>query len=563
MKILAASLLFSCARFIFAVEVPNEQDRLIATGRLWLTVKYFHPLLAYRKDIDWDKALVDALPKIRAAKTVDEYSAAVQAILKALPELNQPEVKQPAAGPPRDASAHRTWVHYGLNRSAFSIEPGPSRESITVDMGGGVTAPVPLSEPFSANLPAWPDPPPDRSYSESPYPSTEYRILAAYKLWGVVRNFFAYRDLMDDDWDEDFSQFLPKFIAAKDVREYNLAVAEAVTHLDDSNAIVASSEIDKYFGPAAPGMRLRLFDKKPVITEITDDAASSGGVSVGDIVTRVDDEDIVARINREAGYISGSTQQALGNSVMQRILNGPTGSEAVLTVRTHDGATKEIRLKRVPPGPEAPPKGDAFKLLSSRFGYVDLSRIKADQVTAIFEKFAATPAIIFDARGPVSFDPAAFASHFTDKSDVAGAIVTGPVSLKPDVAGPKLVTETATFFRVEAVPPGAGTIYRGKTVMLIDERTIGAAEHLGLLLEAANKTAFIGSLSAGADAEIANFVVPGGITISFSASDIRHGNSGKLQRVGLQPTESVAPSLAYIRSGRDAILEKAIEYLSH
>ena len=38
--------------------------------------------------------------------------------------------------------------------------------------------------------------------------------------------------------------------------------------------------------------------------------------------------------------------------------------------------------------------------------------------------------------------------------------------------------------------------------MLIDERTIGQAEHAGLFLEAANKTAFIGSPSAGADGEV-------------------------------------------------------------
>ena len=36
-------------------------DRLAALGRLWATVKYFHPALAHRP-VDWDSALVATIP---------------------------------------------------------------------------------------------------------------------------------------------------------------------------------------------------------------------------------------------------------------------------------------------------------------------------------------------------------------------------------------------------------------------------------------------------------------------------------------------------------------------
>ena len=83
---------------------------------------------------------------------------------------------------------------------------------------------------------------------------------------------------------------------------------------------------------------------------------------------------------------------------------------------------------------------------------------------------------------------------------------------------------------------------------MIDERTEGPAEHLGLLLEAANNTTFVGSLSAGVDGEVSEFTLPGGITYSFSTTDVRHGNSGKLQRVGLQ--EIVLDQLSHDPVGR-------------
>lgn len=67
-----------------AAEAPAPHiERITQVGELWGLVKYLHPYLAYR-DIDWDKALVDALPRVRDAKTSEEYAAAVQSMLDAL-----------------------------------------------------------------------------------------------------------------------------------------------------------------------------------------------------------------------------------------------------------------------------------------------------------------------------------------------------------------------------------------------------------------------------------------------------------------------------------------------
>ena len=54
------TVLLSLALAACAQETPVEAarlDRLVALAKLWAAVKYFHPYLAYRDDIDWDKAL--------------------------------------------------------------------------------------------------------------------------------------------------------------------------------------------------------------------------------------------------------------------------------------------------------------------------------------------------------------------------------------------------------------------------------------------------------------------------------------------------------------------------
>src|SRR5262244_3390371 len=72
-----------------AAQTPNVEaekiriERLAALGRLWGVVNYFHPYLAY-KEIDWDAALVAAIPKVSAAKSTEDYRAAIDGLLATL-----------------------------------------------------------------------------------------------------------------------------------------------------------------------------------------------------------------------------------------------------------------------------------------------------------------------------------------------------------------------------------------------------------------------------------------------------------------------------------------------
>jgi len=57
--------------------------RLVGLAKVWGAVKYFHPFLAYR-EIDWDKALIETIPKVTAAATPQEYQAAINQMLAVL-----------------------------------------------------------------------------------------------------------------------------------------------------------------------------------------------------------------------------------------------------------------------------------------------------------------------------------------------------------------------------------------------------------------------------------------------------------------------------------------------
>ena len=110
---------------------PERIERLARVVRLWGTVRFHHPYLAY-KDIDWDEALAAAAPRVLTAKSRQEYAAAVRILLAALGDpvthlvdataaeassahgaAGAPATPAPPASPPQEWPQLR-WVRDGV-----------------------------------------------------------------------------------------------------------------------------------------------------------------------------------------------------------------------------------------------------------------------------------------------------------------------------------------------------------------------------------------------------------------------------------------------------------------
>jgi C-terminal processing protease CtpA/Prc len=523
----------------------------MATARLWVTVEYFHPYLAYR-DIDWEGALVTALPKIRGATNEAEYSAAVSSMFDQLHDL---ETYIGPAKPINAASSTQLTLLRAATMIAFLTEV-TNPEKIVVDQPG-LHAVIRLSEPFTI----LPTPRADRPEPADPYPSTELRLLAAIKTWGAIHYFFAYKDLMDEDWDDVFASSLSKFIDARDAIDYNLAMADLLTHLTDSHTAPHSRTLDAYFGEVSVGLRLRMLDKYPIVNDVLDPAAAAAGVHPGDVVKRVGHEGITDRFRRFVQYVPASTPQRSGYDTIQRVTNGPAGTDLELSIENAQGEAHPVTLTRKDNSLVPQRSTEIVRILPGNIGYLDLDRLKPKAVEEALTRLKETKAIIFDLRGqaPAAAD---ISRHLTSQTNVAAALVTTPLALHPDVPSDGIATQTASTFLVRTLPLPRAPLYQGKTIALIDERTIGESEYAGLLLEAANKTEFAGSPTAGAESSIAELALPGGITVTYSTQDVRHGNGGKLQRLGLQPNIPAPTTAKGLRAGKDEPLDAALAHLS-
>lgn len=401
----------------------------------------------------------------------------------------------------------------------------------------------------------------DRSYSAMEYPSSEYRLLALFRFWSAIEYFYPYKRLLPQPWESVLPEFIPQFEDTRDAVDYARVVARLATRLHDSHAYVAGGAYNsQLLGNGYAPVRVRIVEGLPIVTAFTDPEASAAGVAIGDEVVRVDGEDARARLARYAEIISAATPQSLMDKAAISFMNGPVGSRVTLKLRGAAGVEKDVTLTRKAEDYTTlyhrERTGDVVRILDGAIGYVDLDRLTIPMVDDMFEQLRNTKAIIFDMRGYPNGTVWAIAPRLTSGEQQVALLETPLVGHD----APGLAVE-AFHQRIGPTPSGAW-LYTGKTVMLVDERTVSQAEHTGLYLLAANGTKFVGSPSAGCDGEITTIALPGSITVGFTGQSVRYPDGRELQRMGLVPDLVARPTVSGIRDGRDEVLEAAVRSLN-
>jgi C-terminal processing protease CtpA/Prc len=430
------------------------------------------------------------------------------------------------------------------------------------------TALILLQRPHEARrsreaLPITPSPAKDEAASTS-FPPTSLRLIALYRLWGAIQYFHAYSDLYDAPWEDQLERYIPRFEAARDSIEYGVAVAELMTHVHDSHGFVRAPGLRALWGRAPLPLHVRFIEGRAIVTHIPSDSLARG-VRVGDEILSVDGEPLRHRITRISRLIPSSNKAGLRRDALDLALRGSDSSYANLRLRGANGQPRAARVERrlgywdlIRPQRTGP----VLKLLPGRIGYADLDRMPGAMVDSMFTIFHDAKGIILDMRGYPLGTAWAIAPRLTERRNVVAAQIHTRLARRPEgalgeVGGRERLESTTT----QQLPERAGGVYRGWTVMLIDERTQSQAEHSGLFFEAANHTEYIGSQTAGANGDVTNVSLPGNITVWFTGLGVRHADGRQLQRIGLRPDIVVAPTIRGIRAGRDEVLERAVTYL--
>ncbi len=342
-------------------------------------------------------------------------------------------------------------------------------------------------------------------------------------------------------------------------RRYGLTVAEMVTRLQDSHGAIGSQAFTAYMGTHRPPLRLDPVEGQFVVTAVDESAKGSVDVQVGDIVLAVDNEDLAARRERLAKYLPASTRDALHLAQAKEVLKGAKDSEAVLKVRTRRGEVKDVRMIRTVPAASRAAslqKLPVYTVGPEGFGYVDIDRLSGAEADTAYAAVRNTPGLIVDLRGYIGGGSREFIGSMVKKANQPALMISRLAFDGMDGDFMKNTDLQATYTHPGAAP------YQGKVVVLIGTGTVSAAESACMTLATIGvDVTFIGAPTMGANGNVTNASLPGGVAVQFTGMEIRHPDGRQLQRLGIQPDIEVRPTIQGIALGRDEVLERAVAFL--
>lgn len=398
---------------------------------------------------------------------------------------------------------------------------------------------------------------PRQRYDGAGVPPVEQRLLALFRFWGAIKYFYPHKALLDRPWEDALREFIPVFVAADTREAYETAILRLGTRTQDAHTSVAGLTAT-YYGaaPSRPAILARYIEGRLAVVALYDPALADR-LSPGDEIVAIDGTPVADLEQRAAPLVAASTLQAHRDNLAYRLLLGPRDSVAVLQVQGADGAVRTVSVPRVyRPRPEPP--GPAWRMLEGNIGYINLEQLMWADANRALDDLLKSKSLILDLRGYPNGTAWVLGPRFA-RSDapIVVARFRRPLYQGP----PSYSADQSTWFNFDQTAQPATTgRYAGRIFVLIDERAISQAEHTCLFFKAAAPdVTFVGSPTNGTNGDITRVLLPGGLGVTFTGHDVRHGNGAQLQRIGILPDVPVAPTLAGLRAGRDEVLEKALE----
>jgi C-terminal processing protease CtpA/Prc len=525
---------------------PIQIDNLVTLGRVWGFLKYHHPAVTSGKR-QWDYELLRILPAILSASDSPHANDVLVHWIDSLGEVPACQAEQCSPAPAKDAQL-KPDVDWIRDRATLGADLSLSLQRIYQNR--------PRSTQFYVSLaPGVGNPNFDHelTYSAANFPDPGFQLLALFRWWNMMQYWSPYRVNADQNWPAVLAEFIPKLALAKDRTDYQLAMFELVAMANDTHANLWSTlDARPPVGKCTLPVDLRFLDGQAVITGLSGkDPAATSALHIGDIIDELDGTPVSKLTTEWTPYYADSNAAARRRDMALTLTRGDC-KPVHLKIR-RDSRVLELDADRLPRQNPVKPQwhdlpGETFQLLSPEVAYLKLSSIKVSDVPGYMERAAKTRGLIIDIRNyPSEFMPFALGSYFVSTHT---AFATFTIA---DLANPGAFS----FGSPVAIDP-ASTHYAGKIVILIDESSLSQAEYTAMAFRSAPNAVIVGSTTAGADGNVSQIPLPGGLSTMISGIGVYYPDRAPTQRIGIVPDIKATPTLAGIKAGRDEVLETAI-----
>jgi len=398
----------------------------------------------------------------------------------------------------------------------------------------------------------------ERSYTSMRFPDTGFRILSLYRYWNMIQYYFPYKYLIERDWKNVLDEYIPRFIAASGETEYKLLMLELISLVHDTHANIWNRDdtFNHYFGLNYAPYKITFIEDKPVITDfLKGKAALKYDLQKGDQVTEINNIPVKKIVADRLIITPASNLPTQLRTMAPDLLRT---NDSVLRVKIkRNGKNISAALKTYSPAEldiyqRTRLRDTCFKIIRPGIAYLYPGTIKNRYLPEIMKEVQNTNGLIIDLRCyPSEFIVFSLSQFLMPQSTPFVKFTMGSIT------APGLFTMGQTISAGENNPE----YYKGKVIIIVNEVTISQAEYTTMAFRVAPGAIVLGSTTSGADGNVSQISLPGGINTLISGIGVYYPDGKETQRVGIIPDVKMLPTINGILNNKDELLDKAIEII--
>lgn len=522
----------------------NQIDNLKKLCKVWGVVKYYHPEVV-AGNVNFDYELFRVMPDTINAKNSQEANKVIYKWVKNLGDIEENSSGKNDENKKIALERNLSWIkntnYLDKDLSQLLVEISNSNISKRNKAYTKFDKDVELSNFENENL-----------YEEMDYEDDGYKLLALFRYWNIIEYYYPYTDILEENWDEVLTTFIPKFVNTESELDYKLTISELTTKIHDPHAGVddINETLYKYWGNKYAPIEFDLVEDSIVIKKVLPKYKDECELKPGDIVLEINDKDIFEVIKEKSKYRSLSRKEAIVNCLQGYLFR--TSNDNIKLKLKRDGKDIIKNVKCYNDQSMFDIKEPSHKLLDENIGYINPGQLSKNEIDKIMNKFMNTEGIIVDLREY----PSEFIVY-----DLGKMIISKPTIFSKISVPSQSVPGEFIFEKDQIVNPDDKKHYKGKVMILMNERSQSQSEFTVMALKKGTNAKVIGSNSIGTDGNVTEVYLPGGVTTLITGLGVYNPDGSQTQRIGLKPDIYIKPTIDGIKEGRDELLEKAIDVI--
>lgn len=540
-------------------QTKSQIKSLAVLANAWGFLKYYHPEIAGGTH-NWDSVLIISVKHILKSKQLYAVNSEIDRMLAIAGRDTASEYKPAPKDTMRSRNYDLSWIN---NNHLLSL----SRKKVLLFIARHPYQGVKYYAQANPGNDSTVVTPNEKPYLKMVFPDVNYRLLCLFRFWNVINYFYPYKYAIGKPWNNVLEEMIPKFINAADTLSYYKALSVMASSINDSHCGLWPQVYDTILGKYNSPFNFKLIDNKAVVTKIADSAPVINSViKAGSVIEAMDGVSLAERIKQYWNYFSASNNGGKIKKMHENIFRSKNKTASVTGYQA-DGKKFIAEIQLLERNflkdyinffeMESPVTS---KMLSDSVAYVFFPNITDKNMDSVMPALMQTKAIIFDMRNyPSNGYATYFMLNYLLSKPTVYARQTGPDFRVPGMMIYKIANAGTDYDHVGKNNPNP---YKGKVILLVDERTQSAAEWACMTLQTAPHVTVIGRQTAGADGNVTGITLLGGYQIFFSGLGIYYPDGTETQRTGIHIDIPVEYTIEDIINKNDPVLKRSLEYIN-